>query len=163
LWYVQSRKNTDKTKWRISNDTSWRHIGHLKPVDLSLFTDDVIYVWMHVSKKREENQRHGPNNYQEIALFFHCWIEALSSNMRNFVSLENGTVNLIKQSHGVLYVRRCTGFLYPIYCFVYSDHVFTFPMVDWSTHGTARLRVIITVYFYCFFSGCSVQGTTPLM
>jgi hypothetical protein len=52
-----------------------------------------------------------------------------------------------------------TGFLYPMYCFVYSDHVFTFPLVDCSTHGTARLRVIITVYFYWFFSGCSVQGT----
>ena len=36
-------------------------------------------------------------------------------------------------------------------------------MVDCSTHGTARLRVIITVYFYCFFSGCSVQPTTPLI
>ena len=33
-----------------SNDTSWRHIGHFKPVDLSHFTDDVIYVWMHVSQ-----------------------------------------------------------------------------------------------------------------
>jgi hypothetical protein len=33
-----------------SNDTSWRHIGHLKPVDFSPFTDDVIYVWMHVSQ-----------------------------------------------------------------------------------------------------------------
>jgi hypothetical protein len=42
-----------------------------------------------------------------------------------------------------------TGFLYPIYCLIYSDHVFTCPMVDSSTHGTARLRVIITVYFYC--------------
>jgi hypothetical protein len=56
--------NNERTKWfpgncldHVSgfssfspNDTSRRHIGHLKPVDLSPFSDDVMYVWMHVSQ-----------------------------------------------------------------------------------------------------------------
>jgi hypothetical protein len=52
-----------------SNDTSRRHIGHLKPVDLSPFTDDVICVWMHASQNVWRHGRYFGFNLKKLTQY----------------------------------------------------------------------------------------------